>query len=68
MAIQDLTKRKMIMRSSPELILICLAFSLITTSAATQEVKRVYIASSYEKNHICGGPQLRTALWQDVSV
>jgi len=34
-----------------------LTFSLFTTSAAAQEVKRVYMAASYEKNHICGGPQ-----------
>ena len=45
------------MSSIPLLALICLTFSLITTPAAAQEVKRVYIAASYEKNHICGGPQ-----------
>jgi ABC-type uncharacterized transport system substrate-binding protein len=44
-------------RNTPPLILFCLIFCLITTSAAAQEVKRAYIASSYEKNHICGGPQ-----------
>jgi len=46
-----------LMRNIPILILLCLTYSLITTSAAAQEVKRVYIAASYEKNHICGGPQ-----------
>ena len=46
-----------LMRSIPILILFCFTFWLITTSAAAQEVKRVYIAASYEKNHICGGPQ-----------
>jgi ABC-type uncharacterized transport system substrate-binding protein len=46
-----------LMRNLPLLILVCLAFSLITTSVAGQEAKRVYIAASYEKNHICGGPQ-----------
>lgn len=25
--------------------------------AGAQEMKRIYIAASYEKNHICGGPQ-----------
>ena len=44
-------------RNTPPLILFCLIFCLITTSAAAQEVKRAYIAASYEKNHICGGPQ-----------
>ncbi len=45
------------MRSIPILILFCLTFSLAMTSAAAQESKRVYIAASYEENHICGGPQ-----------
>ncbi|MBW2603975.1 MAG: hypothetical protein JRE28_06610 [Deltaproteobacteria bacterium] len=38
-------------------LLFCLILFLFTTGAAAQEVKRVYIAASYEKNHICGGPQ-----------
>jgi ABC-type uncharacterized transport system substrate-binding protein len=46
-----------LMRNLPLLILVCFAFSLITTSVAGQEAKRVYITASYEKNHICGGPQ-----------
>lgn len=39
------------------LSLVCLSISPITKSVAAQEFKRVYIAASYEKNHICGGPQ-----------
>ena len=31
--------------------------SLSTGNAAIQQVKRVFIAASYEENHICGGPQ-----------
>jgi ABC-type uncharacterized transport system substrate-binding protein len=50
-------KNTYLMRNLPLLILVCLAFSLITTSAAGQKAKRVYIAASYEENHICGGPQ-----------
>lgn len=38
-------------------VLFCLTLFLFTTGAVAQEVKRVYIAASYEKNHICGGPQ-----------
>jgi putative ABC transport system substrate-binding protein len=53
----DVKDYSRLMRNIPILILFCLTFSLITTSAAAQEVKRVYIASSYEENHICGGPQ-----------
>jgi putative ABC transport system substrate-binding protein len=53
----DVKTYSRLMRNIPILILFCLTFSLITTSAAAQEVKRVYIASSYEENHICGGPQ-----------
>lgn len=45
------------MKNIPILILFCLTFSLGMISAVAQEVKRVYIAASYEKNHICGGPQ-----------
>ncbi|MGD9180715.1 MAG: ABC transporter substrate binding protein [Desulfobacterales bacterium] len=46
-----------LIRNLPNMIMVCLTFSLITTSVAGQEAKRVYIAPSYEKNHICGGPQ-----------
>ena len=53
----DVKEYSRLMRNIPILILLCLTSSLITTSAAAQEVKRVYIAASYEKNHICGGPQ-----------
>lgn len=52
----DVEENGRLMKNIPILILFCLTFSLIT-SAAAQEVKRVYIASSYEENHICGGPQ-----------
>jgi ABC-type uncharacterized transport system substrate-binding protein len=57
--ISDVKKNTGSMRNLPLLILVCLAFFLITTSAAGQgqKAKRVYIAASYEKNHICGGPQ-----------
>lgn len=55
--VQTSKERRMIIRNIPILFLFCLTFSLFTTSAAAQEVKRVYIAASYEKNHICGGPQ-----------
>jgi len=53
----DVKQKTWLMRNLPLLILTCLAFSLITTRVAGQEAKRVYIAASYEKNHICGGPQ-----------
>jgi ABC-type uncharacterized transport system substrate-binding protein len=53
----DVEEKNCLMRNLLFLILACIAFSLITTSLAGQEVKRVYIAASYEKNHICGGPQ-----------
>jgi ABC-type uncharacterized transport system substrate-binding protein len=53
----DVEEDTYLMRNLPLLILVCLAFSLITTSVAGQEAKRVYIAASYEENHICGGPQ-----------
>ncbi len=45
------------MRNIPMPILFSLIFSLAMTNAAAQESKRVYIAASYEENHICGGPQ-----------
>jgi len=54
---KHLKERRMIIRNIPILILFCLPFSLFATGAAAQEVKRVYIAASYEENHICGGPQ-----------
>jgi ABC-type uncharacterized transport system substrate-binding protein len=53
----DVEEKNCLMRNLLFLILACLAFSLITRSVAGQEAKRVYIAASYEKNHICGGPQ-----------
>ena len=53
----DVKNNTDLIRNLPLLILVCLAFSLITTSVAGQETKGVYIAASYEKNHICGGPQ-----------
>jgi ABC-type uncharacterized transport system substrate-binding protein len=34
-----------------------MAISLIATAVSAGEVKRVFITASYEKNHICGGPQ-----------
>jgi ABC-type uncharacterized transport system substrate-binding protein len=45
------------MRNISARFLFCLILVLFTSSAVAQEVKRVYIAASYEKNHICGGPQ-----------
>jgi hypothetical protein len=53
----DIKEISRLMKNIALLILICLAPFPITTSVATQEVKHVYIAASYEKNHICGGPQ-----------
>ena len=53
----DVRENTCLIRKLPLLILVGLAFSLITTSVAGQEAKRIYIAASYEKNHICGGPQ-----------
>ena len=38
-------------------ILSGLMLFLFTTVAVAEEMKRVYIAASYEQNHICGGPQ-----------
>jgi len=46
-----------LIRNVSILILVFLTFSIFTINANAQEVKRVYIAASYEKNHICGGPQ-----------
>jgi len=46
-----------IVRYLSRLISICFAFFPITTIAAGEPVKQIYIAASYEKNHICGGPQ-----------
>ena len=53
----DVEQKNCLMRNLLFLILACMAFSLIATSVAGQEAKRVYIAASYEKNHICDGPQ-----------
>jgi hypothetical protein len=53
----DVEEKTCLKRNLLLLILASLAFSLIPTGAAGQEAKRVYIAASYEKNHICGGPQ-----------
>ena len=53
----DVRENTCLIRKLPLLILVGLAFSLITTSVAGQEAKRIYIAASYEKGHICGGPQ-----------
>ncbi|MHC4638702.1 MAG: ABC transporter substrate-binding protein [Planctomycetota bacterium] len=53
----DAKENTHLMRNLPLLILVCLAFFLITTNVAGQEAKRVYIVASYEKDHICGGPQ-----------
>ena len=58
----DVEEKNCLMRNLLFLFLACLAFSLITTSVAGQEAKRVYIAASYEKNHICGGPQEEGAI------
>jgi ABC-type uncharacterized transport system substrate-binding protein len=53
----DVEEKNCLMRNLLFLILSYLTISLITTSLAGQDVKRVYIVASYEKNHICGGPQ-----------
>jgi ABC-type uncharacterized transport system substrate-binding protein len=45
------------MRNVTVTLLVCLTLSLLTTSVAAQDVKRVFITASYEKNHVCGGPQ-----------
>jgi len=53
----DTKETSRLMKNIILLILICLTVFPIKASVAAQEVKRVYIAASYEKNHICGGPQ-----------
>jgi putative ABC transport system substrate-binding protein len=53
----DVEENNCLIKNLPLLILVCFVFSLVTTNVAGKEAKRVYIAASYEKNHICGGPQ-----------
>ncbi len=45
------------MRKISVTLLFCLAVIVFAAGAAAQETKQVYIAASYEKNHVCGGPQ-----------
>lgn len=45
------------MRSITATLLFCFTVSVFATSAAAMEANRVFIAASYEKDHVCGFPQ-----------